>query len=218
MHGDAAGRALDAAGVEVRTGARVDGIEENTAVLADGERIPGDAFVVAVPPDAAAHVLDQSTSDYRYSPIVSVHLHLDRVVLDQPLAALLGSPAHWVFDRGRLTGRMPKRGQYLTVVSSGVPELLELRGRELVETIADAVTSRLGSAELLWSRVSREPRATVAQEPLSRGFRPVISKRKNVVLAGTWDRGPWPATMEGAVRCGRLAASRLLTQIPEYAR
>ena len=83
----------------------------------------------------------------------------------QPLAALLGSDAHWVFDRGALTGHRPERGQYLTVVSSGVPELLELRGRELVERIAGQLTERLGEAELLWSRVSREPYATVALRP-----------------------------------------------------
>ena len=99
------------------------------------------------------------------SPIVSVHLWFDRVLLGSPLAALLGSDAHWVFDRGALTGSPPERGQYLTVVSSGAPELMELRGRELVERIAAELTGRLGPAELLWSRVSREPAATIAVRP-----------------------------------------------------
>ena len=34
---------------------------------------------------------------------------------------------------------------------------MEIRGRDLVERIAGQVTERLGHAELLWSRVSREP-------------------------------------------------------------
>ena len=61
---------------------------------------------------------------------MSVHLLFDRQILDFELAALLGSPAHWVFDRGRADRPSPRSsGQYLTVVSSGAPELLELRGR-----------------------------------------------------------------------------------------
>src|SRR4051794_31910831 len=155
MHGDAAGRALDAAGATVLTSSRVERLGE----------LDADAIVVAVPPRESAHLLGEPERQLEDSPIVSVHLWLDRVLLGSPLAALLGSDAHWVFDRGALTGSPPERGQYLTVVSSGVLELMELRGRELVERIASQVTSRLGPAELLWSRVSREPEATIAVRP-----------------------------------------------------
>ena len=110
-----------------------------------------------MPPRESARLLGEPEPGLEDSPIVSVHLWFDRKLLPTPLAALLGSDAHWVFDRGALTGHEPERGQYLTVVSSGVPELLEVRGRELVERIAGQLTDRLGAAELLWSRVSREP-------------------------------------------------------------
>jgi uncharacterized protein with NAD-binding domain and iron-sulfur cluster len=115
-----------------------------------------------------------------------------------------------VFDRGALTGHEPVRGQYLTVVSSGVPELMELRGRELVERISRQVTERLGSAELLWSRVSREPRATVALRPGTAQLRAgPRTSRPNVVRAGAWTNTGWPVTMESAVRSGRAAARAL---------
>ena len=134
----------------------------------------------------------------------------DRVLLGSPLAALLGSDAHWVFDRGALTGSPPERGQYLTVVSSGAPELMALRGRELVEQIASELTRRLGPAELLWSRVSREPNATIAVRPGSEARRPgPETARPSVVRAGAWTATGWPATMEGAIRSG-LAAVRPL--------
>jgi hypothetical protein len=143
------------------------------------------------------------------SPIVSVHLLFERRILEQPLAALLGSDAHWVFDRGALTGRRPQAGgQYLTVVSSGVPELMVLRGKELVDRLAGSLTERLGGAELLWSRVSREPYATVALRPGV--VRPgTQTARPNVVRAGAWTDTGWPATMESAVRSGRAAAASL---------
>ena len=116
-----------------------------------------------------------------------------------------------MFDRGALTGELPARGQYLTVVSSGVPELLAIRGRELVDRIAGQVTDRLGDAELLWSRVSREPYATIALRPGV--VRPdVATSRENVARAGTWTATGWPATMESAVRSGRRAAQFILSQ------
>jgi hydroxysqualene dehydroxylase len=197
MHGEAAQRALEAAGAAVQIGSRVDEL--------DG--LDADAIVLAVPPAESARLLDEPEPKLEHSPIVSVHLLFDRPLLHSPLAALLGSPAHWVFDRGALTGSRPERGQYLTAVSSAAPELEALRGRELVELIAGAVTERLGPAELLWSRVSREPQATIAVRPGSEAQRPgPETSRPNVVRAGAWTATGWPATMEGAVRSGHAAA------------
>ena len=71
---------------------------------------------------------------------------------------------------------------------------------------------RLGDAELLWSRVSREPYATVALRPGV--VRPgVETSRPNVARAGTWTDTGWPATMESAVRSGRAAAQHILSAI-----
>jgi hydroxysqualene dehydroxylase len=197
MHGDAAGRVL---GDRVRLESKIDSLDE----------LDADAIVVATPPRESARLLGEDTPQLEDSPIVSVHLWFDRQLLRSPLAALLGSDAHWVFDRGALTGERPDRGQYLTVVSSGAPELLEIRGKALVDTIAQQLTDRLGSAELLWSRVSREPYATIALRPGTP--RPgVETHRAHVVRAGAWTDTGWPATMESAVRSGRRAAQHLLS-------
>ncbi len=197
MHGDAAGRVL---GDRVRLDERVESLDD----------LEADAIVVAVPPAESARLLGEPDPKLESSPIVSVHLLFDRPILKAPIAALLSSDAHWVFDRGALTGHQPEAGgQYLTVVSSGVPELMEVRGRELVDRIAGQLTDRLGGAELVWSRVSREPNATIALRPGTE--RPgVETARPNIVRAGTWTDTGWPATMESAVRSGRAAAKKLL--------
>ncbi len=191
MHGDAAGRALEARGATIETGVRVDDLDDL---------------------DAHAIVDARPRAELERSPIVSVHLLLDRALLRTPLAALLGSDAHWVFDRGALTGRPPERGQYLTVVSSGVPELMEIRGRDLVERIAGQVTERLGDAVVLWSRVSREPEATIALRPGVERPAPGLV-RPGLARAGAWTETGWPATMESAVRSGRAAAQALLSDV-----
>jgi hydroxysqualene dehydroxylase len=197
MHGDAAGRVL---GDRVLLDEKVESLDD----------LDADAVVVATPPAESARLLGEPDPGFESSPIVSVHLLFDRPLLKAPIAALLSSDAHWVFDRGALTGHRPEAdGQYLTVVSSGVPELMDVRGRELVDRIAGQLTDRLGTAELVWSRVSREPNATIALRP---GVaRPgAETARPNVVRAGTWTDTGWPATMESAVRSGRFAARRLL--------
>jgi squalene-associated FAD-dependent desaturase len=199
MHGDAAGRIL---GDRVVLDRKIESLDE----------LDADAVVVATPPREGARLLDEEPPPLEDSPIVSVHLWFERPLLRSPLAALLGSDAHWVFDRGSLTGHQPERGQYLTVVSSGVPELLEIRGRALVERIAGQLTERLGEAELLWSRVSREPYATIALRPGT--TRPgVQTQDERVVRAGAWTDTGWPATMESAVRSGRRAAQHLLSRV-----
>jgi squalene-associated FAD-dependent desaturase len=216
MHGEAAGRALGEGGASVRLDARVVALDGDAAILADGERLEADAFVVAVPPIESAHLLGEEAPPLEDSPIISVHLLFDRRILDFELAALLGTPAHWVFDRGRLTGNEPERGQYLTVVSSGVPDLLAVRGKELVDLIAGEVTARLGAAELLWSRVNREPAATFAARPGLGRLRPsAATSRPNVVRAGAWTATGWPATMEGAIRSGAAAAAVLGASLRE---
>jgi squalene-associated FAD-dependent desaturase len=198
MHGDAALRML---GDRVRLEARIDSLHD----------LDAESIIVAVPPRESARLLGEADPGLEDSPIVSVHLWFDRPLLPTPLAALLGSDAHWLFDRGALTGHQPARGQYLTVVSSGVPELLEIRGRELVDSIAGQITDRLGAADLLWSRVSREPYATIALRP---GVaRPgVETALPHVVRAGAWTDTGWPATMESAVRSGRAAAQHVLSR------
>jgi hydroxysqualene dehydroxylase len=204
MHGDAARLALEQAGATICTGARIDDLDE----------LEADGVVLAVPPEEAARMLGEDWS-FEHSPIVSVHLLFDRRILEPRLAALLGSVAHWVFDRGRLTGSERERGQYLTVVSSGAPELLEIRGRELVELMATELTSRLGKAELLWSRVSREPEATIALRPGVR--RPEGTVRDDLVVAGAWTGSTWPPTMENAVARGVAAASAVARHLQRLA-
>jgi len=200
MHGEAAGEELRRRGARIFLDSRVTSLDD----------LEADGVVVAVPPAESARLLGEADPGLEDSPIVSVHLLFDRPLLRHPLAALLGSAAHWVFDRGRLTGQEPERGQYLTVVSSGAPELLEVRGRGLVELMVSELTGRLGPAEPLWSRVSREPAATFAGRPGTASLRPGPRTRfPNVTRAGAWTATGWPATMESAVLSGRLAAQAL---------
>ena len=205
MHGDAALRTLERRGAQVETGVRVDDVDD----------VAADAIVVATPPAESARLLGEPEPKLEPSPIVSVHLLFDRPLLRTPLAALARLGCALALRSGALTGIGPSKkapvrdsgpegsgepggspwpadAQYLTVVSSGVPELMEVRGRELVERIAGQVTERLGHAELLWSRVSREPNATGRASPRDRGAAPRPADRASSRDARA-ARGPRPA-------------------------
>ena len=65
---------------------------------------------------------------------------------------------------------------------------------------------------MLWSRVSREPEATIALRPGVVRPAPGLV-RPGIALAGAWTGTGWPATMEGAVRSGHAAAQAVLSDV-----
>ena len=62
-------------------------------------------------------------------------------------------------------------------------------------------------AKLEKAHVVKEVRATFSALPNLESYRPLNRTAiPNLFLAGDWTRSGWPATMEGAVRSGYLAA------------
>ena len=110
LHGDAARRALQAAGGEVMTRIPVTAVRAGVAgdleVQANGQVLPADSVVVAVPHDAVGALLPPGTVasqdrlvELGTSPIVNVHLVYDRPVTDLAFFASIGTDAQFVFDR-----------------------------------------------------------------------------------------------------------------------
>jgi uncharacterized protein with NAD-binding domain and iron-sulfur cluster len=70
-----------------------------------------------------------------------------------------------------------------------------------------------GQARLVRARVVTEHQATFSAVPgVDRWRPPQASPIPGLLVAGDWTRTGWPATMEGAVRSGYLAAEALLEQ------
>ncbi|HEY2327794.1 MAG TPA: hydroxysqualene dehydroxylase HpnE, partial [Gaiellaceae bacterium] len=163
LHGDAAERALAAAGVEVRTKARVQSLAE----------LDAETVVLAVPHDVAAQLLPAAAlaagidlDRLGVSPIVNLHVVYDRRVMEQPFAAVVDSPLQWVFDRTGSSGLAS--GQYLAVSLSGADAYLERTSAEL-ETEFLAELARMfpaaKSAKVESFFVTREPHATFRGVP-----------------------------------------------------
>ncbi len=116
----------------------------------------------------------------------------------------------WLFRRdGTAEG-----GVYYQVVISAARHLQGLGhaeiGRRVVEELR-AVFPAARAATVLNSRVVTEHAATYGVTPGIDALRPgAETGLPGLVLAGDWARTGWPATMEGAVRSGYLAAQVLL--------
>jgi squalene-associated FAD-dependent desaturase len=221
---------FDRAGVEVRENAgatrlavvptgppAVDHVE-----LRDGSTLAADWYVLAVPFDRVTDLLPEDlvarepyfagAKHLAASPITSVHLWYDRPVMTLPHAVLVDCLGQWVFNRGEVA---PGEFYVQVVVSAARP----LKGLGRDET-RDRIAAELGRlfpaaarATLLRAKVVTEHAATFSAVPGVDRWRPAqASPVGNLVLAGDWTATGWPATMEGAVRSGYLAAEAVLTR------
>jgi hypothetical protein len=139
---------------------------------------------------------------FEHSPITGIHLWFDRPVTHLPHAVLLDRTVQWMFNKDG--------GRYVQLVVSASRGLLEIPRNEVIELGVRELGEfcpEVRGARLVKAHVVKEVRATFSAAPGLELLRPESrTKFSNVFLAGDWTRSGWPATMEGAVRSGYLAA------------
>jgi squalene-associated FAD-dependent desaturase len=204
-------------------------------VLRSGESLPADFVVVAVTFDRVADLLDDALAarlpgldgirSLRASPITGVHLWFDRPVCPFDHVVTLGRTVQWVFNHTAIQGRRPgdaEGGQYLQLVVSAAHDLARLDRdaiRDLMLAELAAIWPATRQARLLRSWVVTEHAATFAARPGVDALRPPQrTPVEGLFLAGDWTATGWPATMEGAVRSGYLAAEGILQDLGRPAR
>jgi squalene-associated FAD-dependent desaturase len=221
LHGDSAAAALQRAGVRVVLGAPVRSADGRRVTLDDGSH-EADAVIVAVPHDAVAAIVPAGAVDadaldrLGASPIVNLHAHYDRRVLDEPFAAAeAASPLQWLFDRTEASE--VAHGQLVSVSLSGASEdIKEPLGtlRERYLPAIERLLPKARGAEVLDFTATREPRATFRAVPGTARLRPgARTGVGHLYLAGAWTDTGWPATMESAVRSGLAAAAAARTDL-----
>jgi len=182
------------------------------------ERLGADAVVLAVPWHAVGALLPEdlrgqppfaALSDLGSSPIVSVEMWLDRIVVDRPMVGLRAGEMEWVFDKGRLFGR-PGPPQHVAFIASAAWRALPRPNAEVVATAEDALRRHfpaMAGAIVERSLVLREKDATFTCTPEAEALRPgARTPLPGLYLAGDWTDTGLPATIEGAVRSGIRAA------------
>jgi len=187
-----------------------------------------DYLVLALPFDTLARVLPESPqaaqlrdklSHFESSPITGIHLWFDRQITDLDHAVLLDRTIQWLFHKSRLlitrngSAGTDSSGSYIELVVSASKSLIDKSRAEIVDLALKEVREFLPgarAANLLKSTVIKEVHATYSPRPGIDAYRAQQATAwPRVFLAGDWTATGWPATMEGAVRSGYLAAEAL---------
>ena len=199
------------------------------AVAGSGNNEPNtfDYLILALPFDALDRILSdtpktaplrEQISHFENSPITGIHLWFDRQISDLDHAVLLDRTIQWMFHKSRLQPMRSQNGNtaegsYIELVVSSSKFLIDKSRAEIVDLALAEVREFFPAAReanLLKSTVIKEVNATYSPRPGIDAHRPTpITAWPRVFLAGDWTATGWPATMEGAVRSGYLAAEAL---------
>jgi uncharacterized protein with NAD-binding domain and iron-sulfur cluster len=197
-----------------------------------------DAYILALPHSILGGILPEEVREshppfanlrnLKDAPITGVHFWFDRMVMDEPFLTLLDTETQWIFNKtmlyggakqpsgdGRASGEeKPLAVQYLQMVISASYELVTKSRQEIIDICLREVRQALPKAreaQLVKATVIKETAATFSPEPGVDRWRALqTSPIKGLFLAGDWTATGWPATMEGAVRSGYLAAEAVL--------
>ena len=204
---------LLAQGVEIQLGRRVQCLRQTEGDwMVDG--LPAHAVILACSSAEAARLAQAHNSAWSYvaqslqqEAIATAYFDAPGVRLAAPMVALSGGPAQFVFDLAAIGG---PSGRF-AAVGSAVVQSLALGREAITAAMQEQLVQQLPAlkqATLLRSHADR--RATFA---CTAGLpRPATQIADGLFAAGDFVEGPYPATLEGAVRSGLLAAREALTQ------
>jgi hydroxysqualene dehydroxylase len=181
----------------------VDGVGFDRVVLACSANEAARLVQPHAPPWAA------QAQALRYEPITTVYAHSPNTQLRAPMLALRANahaPAQFVFDLGVISGMEG----VLAFVVSGAGAWVERGHEAIVKAVlqqgARALAGHLRSP-LEALQVITEKRATFLCTPDLQ--RPSLQVLPHLVAAGDYIDGPYPSTLEGAMRSGVAAALAL---------
>ena len=171
-----------------------------------------DSVILACPPQEAARLAASSAlpaaawvalaEGLRFEAITTVYANAPGTTLAQPMLALVSSdshPAQFVFDRGQLGG---PPGLLAFVISASQGDAATLASQ-----VAAQAAQQLNISNLRVLQTVVEKRATFACTPGLK--RPGAVIAPSLLACGDYIDGPYPATLEGAVRSG-LQVARLM--------
>ncbi len=163
-----------------------------------------DAVILAVPPYAAAALVDGLSVPTEFRAIVNAHFAIDAPAALPPILGVLNGVVQWIFA---FPGRV-------SITISAGDGYLDTPRDALAKTIWNDVAAVTGLPNPLppW-QIVRERRATFAATPAQDAKRPAAATRwRNLALAGDWTDTGLPATIESAIRSGNRAAALIARQ------
>ncbi|MDG2222725.1 MAG: hydroxysqualene dehydroxylase HpnE [Rubripirellula sp.] len=216
-------QAIESLGVSVVTQTAVKQLRSDPKVAIqtqNGDDIHADHVVMAVPWHATKGLLTgdlvpnaPALAAIPSSPISGLHLWFDRQFTDRYHAVMVGTISQWMFRQPWGNESDQDRMHYYQIVISASQQARQMEKNELVDSVLTEIRHSFPGArdaKLLRSRVVTDPLSVFSVRPEVEALRPAARTRVPWLhLAGDWIETGWPATMEGAVLSGRMAASSI---------
>lgn len=161
-----------------------------------------DDVIMALPAWSAAELLPEIEPPEGARMILNLHYLLDAKPGLPPVTGLTGSVAQWLFIKGEIA----------SVTVSNADAFAETPAEEISARIWPEIAIALGTPDAPEPpcRVVKEKRATFLETPDNEKRRPgSVTRWQNLFLAGDWTATGLPATIEGAIQSGRVAATAL---------
>jgi squalene-associated FAD-dependent desaturase len=211
---------LQQRGAAIRFNSRV------AELVLEGQRVTGlrssdgpiplsteDAVILAVPPWVATGLLPGLEAPDEFEAILNIHFRFDAdpngPLGEAGFLGLTSGTAEWLF----------MKPGHVSVTISAANGMVDDPARAIAEKVWPNVVDALGLGPAIKDlmppfRVVKEKRATFAATAVQDAKRPGTTTplATNVALAGDWTDTGLPATIEGAIRSGRVAADVLLSR------
>jgi squalene-associated FAD-dependent desaturase len=195
-------RSVDVADGRIASGM----VGETPLAFADGEQV-----VLALPPSRLGPLLPTLDLPADDAVIVNAHFRLPRALAaagEPRFLGLLGGKAHWAFVRDDIVS--------ITISAADRLGLADAPEDTLLADLWGEVQAAFGLGEEAYTaaRLIRERRATFDQSPLGASKRPGADiGLSNLLLAGDFTDTGIPATIEGAIRSGEVAAATVAARL-----
>ena len=164
--------------------------------------LPDEDVVLAVPATIAARIVPGLVVPDDYAPIVNAHFRYDAPATSPPFLGIVGGTAEWVFRKRHILSVTVSAAD--RIVGLPADELRDVLWREVARALA------LPPAPTPPARIVKERRATFRATPAQLARRPPAATAwNNLHLAGDYVDTGLPATIEGAIRSGIVAAGRI---------
>jgi len=154
-------------------------------------------------------ILNNQVAQFKYQPIVTVYLqYADDIKLNQAMIGLSSTLSQWAFDRGSFC----QQPGLISVVISSNGDHMTMDDDTLTQSVENEIAVLFSEKPILIkSFVIREKRATFASTVNINDIRPKNETGiTGLTLAGDYTNTEYPATLEGAVRSGLIAANLTL--------
>ena len=200
--------------------------------LSNGASLQSKAVLACLAPNVLSAILPEDDRRFaasretlmaiEYSPIVAVHLWYERPVMTERVTAFVDLGLQWVFNDTSLRRTSTDERQHIVVSLSGADEWAKMTKSEVLSQIQSRMKiafPKVGETRLVNSSIAKTLEATIKIKPNSHAQRlDAEISIPGLYFAGDWTNTGLPATMEGAVQSGNVAAELAIAKVHRSAK